>query len=143
MEQMMTAEQIFLVQATWADLELLSEKLGERFYTKLFERLPEVKPLFSTDAHDQGVALMSMLGIAVNMLDRLDRIGPTMQALKRQHERRGVKPEYYLPFREILMDTMRQVLGAGFTPQVHEAWIAMLDTLAAKMEMYTPTASAG
>lgn len=131
----MTPEQILLVQATWAEIEPLADKLGERFYTKLFERLPESRPLFSTDAREQGAALMSMLGIAVNMLDRLDSIDPTMKILGKQHDRRGVHHDYFPLFRDTLLETLQYVLGPAYSEQVREAWMAMLDTLAAKMGM--------
>jgi hemoglobin-like flavoprotein len=133
--QGMTAEQILLVQATWAEIEPMADKLGERFYTKLFERMPEVQPLFSSDAREQGAALMSMMGIAVNMLDRLDSIGPTMRTLGKQHNRRRVKPEYFPLFRDTLLETLQYILGSAYSLQVGEAWGAMLEMLAAQMGM--------
>jgi hemoglobin-like flavoprotein len=134
----MTAEQVLLTQASWGHLELLADAVGTRFYSMLFERLPEVQPLFSGDADNRGVTLMSMLGLAVHTLDRLADLGPTVQVLAQHHLQHNVKPEYYLPFRESLLEAMRQVLGRGFTPQVQEAWVAMLDTLAGEMGMYAP-----
>ena len=134
-ETELTAEQILLVQASWEQLEPLAAKLGEVFYNRLFEQLPETKPLFSRDTREQGIALMSMLGVAVNMLDRLESIDPLMKTLGQRHEIRGVKPEMVEPFREVLLDTLSVVLGKACTEQVRDAWEAMFNTLARKMGM--------
>jgi hemoglobin-like flavoprotein len=134
-DAMMTPEQVLLVQASWEELEPLSAKLGEVFYERLFKRVPEARALFSQSPQEQGIALMAMLGVAVNMLDRLDRIDPLMRTLGALHAARGVKLSHVAPFREALLETLGYVLGPAFTGQVREAWGEMFDSLMRKTEL--------
>jgi hemoglobin-like flavoprotein len=129
----MTPEQIMLIQISWAEIAPLTDKLGGVFYGKLFEIEPRTRELFSTDMLAQGETLISMLGVAVNMLDKLSLIDPIVQDLGRRHSRYQVRPEFIAPFREALIYTLNWALGAGFNAQVKEAWEALYDVLVNKM----------
>ncbi len=129
----MTPEQIMLVQVSWAEIAPLADKLGDVFYGKLFEIEPRTRELFSADMQAQGETLISMLGVAVNMLDKLNLIGPIVQDLGRRHTRYQVRPEFVIPFREALLHALSWALGTGFSAQVKEAWEALYDVLINKM----------
>lgn len=129
----MTPEQIMLVQVSWAEIEPLAPKLGEVFYSKLFELAPDARGLFGADVKAQGETLLSMLGVAVNMLDKLAKIDPIVQDLGRRHFAYKVSPEHIGPFRESLAYTLKWALGAGYTDQVREAWESLFDVLITKM----------
>lgn len=137
----MTPEQIMLVQVSWEQIAPLAPKLGDVFYTKLFELAPESRELFSSDLHMQGETLISMLGVAVNMLDKLNIIDPIVQDLGRRHFRYRVRPEFVQPFRQSLMYTLGWALGEGFTEQMHDAWEAMFDVLITKMGIVSAEAT--
>jgi hemoglobin-like flavoprotein len=136
----MTPEQIMLVQVSWEQLAPLTPKLGDVFYGKLFELSPSARELFSADLHMQGETLISMLGVAVNMLDKLAMIDPIVQDLGRRHSRYRVQPQFVQPFRQALMYTLGWALGEGFTEQMHDAWEAMYDVLITKMGIVTEEA---
>lgn len=137
----MTPEQIMLVQVSWEQIAPLASKLGDVFYGKLFELVPESRELFSADLHTQGETLISMLGVAVNMLDKLNIIDPIVQDLGRRHLRYRVRPEFVLPFRKSLMYTLDWALGEGFTDQMQDAWEAMFDVLISKMGIVSADAT--
>jgi hemoglobin-like flavoprotein len=118
----------------------MASKLGEVFYKRLFESHPESRPLFTTDMRVQSETLMSMLGVAVNMLDRLSSIEPIVEDLGRRHLKYKVRPEHVKPFREALLYTLRYALGKGFDAQVREAWEALFDVLVHKMGLAAPGA---
>jgi hemoglobin-like flavoprotein len=137
----MTPEQILLVQVSWEQLAPIAPKLGDVFYAKLFELAPGARELFSTDLHIQGETLLSMLGVAVNMLDKLAIIDPIVQDLGRRHLRYRVHADYIQPFLQALMYTLGWALGDGFSEQVRDAWEAMFDVLIAKMGIVPAAAS--
>ena len=51
----MDANQIALIRESWAKVVPISEPAAELFYGRLFERAPEVRPLFTTDLKSLGV----------------------------------------------------------------------------------------
>jgi hemoglobin-like flavoprotein len=134
-EDDMTPEQIMLVQMSWSEIEPLAPKLGEVFYTKLFELAPDAKELFGADVKSQGDTLVSMLGVAINMLDKLAVIEPIVQDLGRRHFAYKVNPAHIKPFREALMYALEWALGPGFNNQVRDAWTELFDVLVHKMRL--------
>ena len=130
----MTPQQISLVQQSWKSVEPISEKAAELFYGKLFELDPTVTPLFTTELDLQGKKLMQMLGIAVGGLTRLDTIVPAVQELGRRHVGYQVLDKHYDTVAAALLWTLEQGLGAGFTPEVKEAWTITYTTLADVMK---------
>jgi hemoglobin-like flavoprotein len=130
----MTPQQISLVTASWQKVMPISDTAAELFYGKLFEMDPALKPLFKGDMKAQGKKLMTMITTAVMSLDKLDRIVPAVQDLGRQHGKYGVKDKDYDTVAGALLWTLGQGLGAGFTDEVKQAWVATYTVLAATMK---------
>jgi hemoglobin-like flavoprotein len=126
-------EQIMLLQSSWQELELLSDLVGDVFYKKLFELAPDVRPLFKGDAEQQAKLLMSMIGVAVNMLDKPESMVPGMAELGQRHHAYGVEPQHYEPFIQALLWTIEKALGPAFSPEVEEAWREFFKHLAKMM----------
>ena len=70
----MTPKDINLVQSSFAKVAPVDNETGVRFYQRLFEIAPELKPLFRGDVEEQGRMFMSMLTVAVNGLADFDSI---------------------------------------------------------------------
>jgi hemoglobin-like flavoprotein len=70
----MSPEQTQLVQASFARLAPSAEAVTGMFYRKLFALDPGLRKLFKGDLAQQGRKLMSLLGIAIGNLDRLENI---------------------------------------------------------------------
>ena len=130
----MTPEQAVLVKQSWAKVMPIADKAAELFYGKLFETDPELKPLFRGDMKEQGAKLMKMINTAVNSLDRLEDIVPSVQNLGRRHVDYGVKDEDYDTVGTALLWTLEQGLGDAFTPDVKEAWATVYGVLAGTMK---------
>ena len=77
----MTPEQISRVQDSWQQVEGIADQAAALFYQRLFSQDPALKPLFKGNMEEQGRKLMSMIGVAVKGLDRLDSIVPAVQKL--------------------------------------------------------------
>ncbi len=89
-----------------------------------------MKVLFAGDAEEQGRKLMQMVELAVEGLDRLHELVPTLLALGSRHAAHGVAEHDYISARRALLWTLDRVLGAAFTPEVRESWSTVYDLLA-------------
>lgn len=104
------------------------------FYKNLFILDPRLRGLFPSDMQAQGRKLMHMLGLAVHGLKNPDTLIPAVQELGRRHVAYGVEEKHYEAVGNALMLTLKQGLGAEFTPQVKEAWLATYELLSGVMK---------
>ncbi|MHB1668471.1 MAG: globin family protein [Thiomonas sp.] len=117
-----TAEQIQLVQSSFAKVRPIADQAAALFYARLFEIAPQVKPMFKGDMVEQGRKLMAMLNTVVNGLTDLDSIVPAAQSMAKRHVDYGVRPEHYACVGSALLHALGQGLGTDFTPAVKQAW---------------------
>jgi hemoglobin-like flavoprotein len=130
----MTPNDIELVQKSWKQVTPIAGTAAELFYGRLFSLDPALQSLFKGDMKEQGRKLMSMIGVAVAGLSRLDVIVPAVQDLGRRHAKYGVKAQHYETVGAALLWTLGQGLGEKFTPEVREAWTKTYGILAATMK---------
>ena len=129
----MTPRQINLVQASFEDVRPIADTAAKLFYQRLFELDPSLRSLFRTNMEDQGRKLMDTLGVIVGHLRWLDRIMPGIRALGARHAQYGVKSTDYAVVGQALIDTLQIGLGAGFTAEISEAWLAAYTMLSKAM----------
>lgn len=129
----MDAQQIKLVEESFAKVLPIKEAAAELFYGRLFEIAPDVKPLFKGDMTEQGRKLMAALLFVVNGLRKLDALVPVAQELGQKHVGYGVTAEQYAPVGEALIWTLEQGLGDAFTEDVKAAWLAAYTLLSGVM----------
>jgi hemoglobin-like flavoprotein len=120
----LTAEECKLVQASFAQIDPVSNRVAELFYGRLFELDPSLEPLFKTDMALQGVKFMEKLAIAVKGLDDLDSIAPFVRELGRRHVAYGVKSLDYNKVEDALLWALESELGPAFGRDVKAAWSA-------------------
>ena len=77
---------------------------------------------------------MQMLSFAVSSLRRLEQIVPAVEDLGRRHAGYGVCDQHYATVAAALLWTLEQGLGAGFTPEVKAAWVAMYGIVTSAMQ---------
>ena len=129
----MTPDQKLLVQESFRRVAPIADTAAELFYARLFELDPSLRSLFRADIREQGRKLMQVLAVAVNGLDNLDALVPTVQALGRRHAAYGVRPEHFDTVGAALLWTLERGLGAAFTPEVRDAWAAVYELLSSVM----------
>lgn len=129
----MTPEQIALVQGSFQKVLPIADQAAALFYERLFAIDPSVRPLFHNDMREQGRKLMSMLHLAVEGLNSLERIVPALEAMGACHADYGVLAQHYQSVGAALLWTLEQGLGPAFTPEVKEAWLAAYALLADSM----------
>ena len=130
---MLTKAQTRLVQESWRYVMVRYDEAAHAFYQNLFELRPEYQLLFKADAAEQGHKLIRMIEMAVTGLRKFDMVTPALETLARRHLNYQVTEEMYGPMGEALLATLRQLLGARFTPEVEGAWREMYQTLARLM----------
>jgi hemoglobin-like flavoprotein len=131
---MMTPRQVSLVRETWERVVPIQEQAATIFYQTLFAADPSLRPLFRSNLDEQKRKLMTMIGVAVNALDRLETIAPAVRNLGQRHGSYGVKASDYSTVGAALLATLEQGLGAAFTTDVRDAWAAAYRVLARTMQ---------
>ena len=130
----MTAQQIALIQGSWAQIVPIREQAAALFYETLFDLDPTLRPLFKGDMAEQGRKLMSVLGVVVGAMARLNELVPTVQSLGERHATYGVHDTHYDTVGQALLKTLALGLGPAFTEPVRDAWVAAYVTLAGVMK---------
>lgn len=125
----MTAQQIEVIQQSFAKIAPISDKAAAMFCGRLFEMAPDTRPLFRGDMVEQGRKLMATLFVVVSELVNLDAILPAASALAKRHVSYGVKASHYAPVGAALLWTLEKGLGSAWAPELAAAWAAAYTTL--------------
>jgi len=118
------------VQSSFKAVESNPDSFAAAFYGHLFEHDQSLRRLFKIDLKQQGDVLVRMLTLAVAGLDHPDDLEPMLHDLGLHHAGFGVKADDYETFGIALTQTLGELLGAQFTPDIAEAWAAFYKFLA-------------
>jgi hemoglobin-like flavoprotein len=129
----MTAEECKRVQASFAQIDPVANRVAETFYGRLFELNPSLAALFKIDIALQSAKFMEKLAIAVKGLDDLDEIAPFVRELGRRHGTYGVKTSDYELVEEALLWALEEELGPAFQRNLKAAWSAAYWTVSSIM----------
>jgi len=138
----MTPQQIEMVQQSFAKVVPIADQAAVLFYDRLFEIAPDVKPMFHGDMAEQRRKLMSVLGVVVTGLSRLETVLPAASALAKKHVTYGVKDEHYPIVGSALLWTLEKGLGEAWNPELADAWTTAYGTLSGYMISEAHTAQA-
>ncbi|RFC39134.1 MAG: nitric oxide dioxygenase [Candidatus Nitrotoga sp. LAW] len=122
---MLSTQTIAIVKSTAPILEEHGETLTRHFYTRMFSHNPEVAPLFNPANQAAGLQQKALAGAicayAAN-IDNLEVLGGAVELIAQKHASLQVKPEHYPVVGANLLASIREVLGAGATDDVINAW---------------------
>jgi len=112
-------------------LDLLAERAGDPgalVYARLFARHPEAEALFVMDkgGHVRG-QMLAMVFEA--LLDGGERLHGLVAIERMNHIGYGVDADAFDGFYALLMETVREALGAAWTPAMEAAWRARIAAL--------------
>jgi class 3 adenylate cyclase/hemoglobin-like flavoprotein len=124
---------VLLVQSSFHQITTRLIAFGNRFYAILFDRNPELRPLFANDINLQTRMLTSMLSALVKGLNRTHEISGGLRALGRRHDGYQATLADYGKVANALLLTLEEFLGDDFTADVREAWIAVFGTISGLM----------
>jgi len=130
----MTPRQIELVQNSFDKVLPFSRYAAEIFYKRLFELDPSLRPLFTSDAKQQGKKLIESIRAVVLNLRKLDRIIAGVQAMAVRHAPHAAKSHHYATIGRALTHTLAKGLGDEFTDETREAWLTAATLLAISMK---------
>ena len=95
-----------------------------RFYELLFERYPQVKPLFGSRAQsEQARMLQEAIVAVVEHVDEPSWLVETLHGMGKTHAGYGVTEEMYPWVGECLVATLAEIAGDDWTPEIEGAWV--------------------
>jgi hemoglobin-like flavoprotein len=125
----LTTRQIEIIQSAIPTITSNAEGVATAFYAQLFALDPSLRPMFRGDMAEQGRKLMTMLGTALNNVERLDSLLPALQNMGRRHVAYGVEKHHYGVVGQALINTLEMAFGAAFTPEARAAWVTLYGAL--------------
>lgn len=108
-----------------------AKALGLRFYGRLFEKYPQVRPLFDTPPEEQHKKLIASLGAIVAGVTNLDKLVPYLHAMGVRHLKYSTEQGHYAAVAENLLAVLEEHLRAEgeFTDEMRETWKAAVETV--------------
>ncbi len=100
------------------------------FYKLLFERYPQVQPLFSRNPREQQAKMLTeAVGMLVANVSDPDFVRRTMLDVGRKHVDYGVEDHMYAWVGECLGATLQQVSGDDWSDDIAKAWGDTLEAI--------------
>jgi len=104
--------------------------ITKRFYEILFERYPQVKPLFSRNApREQQEMLQATILAALDHLEDGAWLEENLGALGAKHVEYGVTEEMYDWVGDSLIAALADLCGDAWTPEHEASWAAVYGVL--------------
>lgn len=128
-----TANEIELVQASFALVEPIADEAVGLFFNRLDEIDPSARALFEGDRTEQGRRMMEVLKTAVAGLDNFDQMVPILKIMGQRHLAHGVEFKHYESIAKALLWTLKNGLKETCTPEMEQAWAKVYSTLAEVM----------
>lgn len=139
----MTPEQVSLVQDSMERLKPRMANTADGFYRLLFERHPELRPMFPEDLSRQRVKFANELETIVRAIPDFSAFLHHARHLGARHGGYGVRVGHYALVRAVLLEVIAGELGDTWTPEVAAAWAAAYDVITEAMLMGTEPAWIG
>jgi len=125
--------QIALLRTSFAEVERQGEKAIELFYSNLFAAKPELRHLFVSSQQRQNRKFLQSLKLIVSSLDEPERSIEVLERLGERHKGYGVNHSHYEIAGGVLIATLAELFGDGFTHQLRDAWQTAFGLIAAVM----------
>ena len=126
---------VTLLRTSFEALTPKAPQLVDRFYAILFERYPQVKPMFArTDMAEQKKHLIQALVLLVANLEKADILKGYLGLLGAKHVRYGVRDEHYDAVGECLLAAMAEIAGPIWNDELQREWAGTYGAVAAMMK---------
>jgi hemoglobin-like flavoprotein len=98
--------------------------LGMRFYERLFEKYPQVKPLFTTPPEEQHKKLMASVDNIVASVRQPEKMVPYLHAMGIRHLAYKTENGHYAAVGENLVAVLEEHLSkeGEFSPEMKSTW---------------------
>ncbi|WP_171074142.1 globin domain-containing protein [Nonomuraea basaltis] len=118
----MIPEQVTIVTRGIAELRPRLEEIADDFYRRLFDRHPELWPLFPTDISVQRRKFADELEMIVRAIPDFGSFAERARHLGARHAGYGVRVAHYAHVRAVLFEVIAAALGDGWTEEAEAAW---------------------
>jgi hemoglobin-like flavoprotein len=120
----MTPEQVAIVAESVEAIRPQMRHFAEAFYGRLFQVAPETRSMFRGDMDAQTVKFARELDEIVTVIPSFGDFVDRTASLGARHAGYGVRAAHYDAMRDVLIDTLDEALGDGFSDELRDAWIA-------------------
>jgi hemoglobin-like flavoprotein len=105
--------------------------LGMRFYARLFEKYPSVRPLFITPPEEQHKKLLASVSAIVAAVEKPDVLIPYLHAMAIRHLKYKTENTHYPAVTENLVTVLAEHLSkeGKWTDEMRNTWEAALATV--------------
>lgn len=118
----MSPEDIEKLQFSFGQMVPKKDLIAEKFYRRLFEVAPAVRPLFKGPIDQQGNKLVLSLKQIILSLKQPNDLMSFLSKLAKRHVDYGAEPAHYAVVGEVLLWTFQDVMGDDFTPELKDLW---------------------
>lgn len=129
----LTFEQSKLVRGSIPMLKEQGERITGLFYSTMITAHPELRNMFNLvnqANRRQPRALCSVILAFASNLSHTHELIPKLERVCHKHCSLGIRPEHYDIVGKYLLQAFAEVLGSGWTPQLHGAWSKAYSILA-------------
>jgi hemoglobin-like flavoprotein len=124
-----------LLRTSFALVVEREPEVTRRFYDVLFEKYPQAQPLFGRRTRaDQERMLRDMLVAIVEHVEDPSWLQQQLGALGSKHVEYGVRPEMYAWVGDSLLETLKEVAGEAWTPEIQDTWTTAYGAVAGLMQ---------
>lgn len=135
----LTKDQVEILKKTFRLMD--TDRLANRFYDRLFETHPEVKPMFPTDLSELTTKLMSVFELVIfSFRDNgkgafylQEDILIPLRTLGKKHTDKGVHRDHYPIANRLLLESIQIEAGYVFPGEATDAWALALQHLSDAM----------
>jgi hemoglobin-like flavoprotein len=115
------------IKSTFALLAPRGDELAERFFEALFAKQPGLRRVVPTDHWMRARDLMAGLGMLVKNVHRLEAVEHVLHDVGARAQRAGVLPQQYGVARQVMLETMKGMLGESWDEEVEGDWTQLLN----------------
>jgi hemoglobin-like flavoprotein len=120
-----------LLLSTFLKIEPQSEEFATTFYQVLFERYPNVQPLFSvTNMQQQKIKLVQSLQLVITNVHNTEALNDILRALGARHVEYGAVLTDYPAIGDALLKALEKHLGKDWNADVLQTWSAAYQMIA-------------
>ncbi|WP_431686599.1 NO-inducible flavohemoprotein [Hahella sp. NBU794] len=147
---MLDSNTIATIKATIPVLESGGVAITEHFYRRLFSHNPELLNIFNSSHQHSGgqqVALFNAIAAYAKHIETPEALQSAVERIAHKHTSFNIQPAQYDIVGHHLLETLQELLGDAFTPEIRDAWTKAYQFLASifiakESELYQTRASA-
>lgn len=136
----MTPEQMQIVRLSLAQAMADRLVVEREFYRRLFTIAPDLGGRFRGKVENETFKLQNTLALAFGALTDMQFLVGTLEGLARRGVGRDLSDKHCRAIAQSLLWSIERRLGAAFTQQVCDAWIALFAVVVAVLRTAPPQA---